>query len=293
MAERGRVRIGELSRRVGVSPELLRAWETRYGLVQPERTAGGLRLYSKEDERRVRAMRRQLAAGFSAAEAARLALRAPSSPASAEQLLSGLDSALSALDEPAAQVTLDRAFQSLDLETALAQVIVPFLHDLGERWAATERTVAQEHFASNVIGGRLRTLARGWGDGRGPRALLACPPGEQHELGLLCFGLLLRKRRWAITYLGAETPTADLATAVAEISPEVVVLGALLAQRFLDAAEGIRELSEDVRVAIGGPGASKALAQTLGAELLADDLVEAARALTDFDPTSAEQRTDG
>lgn len=280
MAEGGRLRIGELSRRVGVSPELLRAWETRYGLVDPERTPGGLRLYSSEDERRVREMRRQIATGLSAAEAARVALRPPAAQVSVEPLLSQLDRALTALDEPTAQATLDHTFESLDLETALGQVILPFLHDLGERWATAERSVGQEHFASNVVGGRLRTLARGWGDGGGLRALLACPPGEQHELGLLCFGLLLCNRGWRIAYLGAETPTSDIATAIAELSPELVVLGSIDAQRFLDAADGIRELSTQARLAIGGAGASEALARSLGAELLADDLVAAARALT-------------
>ncbi|MBA3358136.1 MAG: cobalamin B12-binding domain-containing protein [Thermoleophilaceae bacterium] len=279
MAEDGRLRIGELSKRVGVSPELLRAWETRYGLVNPERTPGGLRLYSKDDERRVREMRRQIAAGLSAAEAARVALRALAAPVSVERLRSDLDSTLTALDEPAAQASLDRTFQSLDLETALGQVILPFLHDLGERWAATERSVGQEHFASNVIGGRLRALARGWGDGDGPCALLACPPGEQHELGLICFGLLLREREWRIAYLGAETPPADIATAISELSPELVVLGAISAQRFLDAADGIRTLSAQTRLAIGGAGASKALARSLEAELLAEDLIAAARAM--------------
>jgi len=280
MADSARLRIGELSKRVGVSPELLRAWETRYGLVDPERTPGGLRLYSEEDERRVREMRRQIAAGLSAAEAARVALRASAPPLSVERLLSDLDRTLTALDEPAAQATLDRTFDLLELETALAQVVLPFLHDLGERWATTERSVGQEHFASNVIGGRLRALGRGWGDGDGPRALLACPPGEQHELGLLCFGLLLRNRGWTIAYLGAETPTSDIATAIAELSPELVVLGAMGAQRFLDAADGLRALSEQARLAIGGAGASKALARSLGAELLADNLVAAARTVS-------------
>jgi methanogenic corrinoid protein MtbC1 len=196
-----------------------------------------------------------------------------------ERLLGDLDVALTALDEPAAQTTLDRTFESLDLETALAQVVLPFLHELGERWAATERSVAQEHFASNVIGGRLRALGRGWGDGEGPRALLACPPGEQHELGLLCFGLLLRQRGWRIAYLGAETPTSDLSGAVAELSPELVVLGAIGAQRFLDASDGIRALSSTARLAIGGAGASDALARSLGTELLGGDLVAAARAV--------------
>jgi methanogenic corrinoid protein MtbC1 len=220
----------------------------------------------------------QIAAGLSAAEAARVTLGGPAGPISAERLLIDLDSALTALDEPAAQATLDHTFRSLDLEAALAQVILPFLRDLGERWAASERSVAQEHFASNVIGGRLRDLARGWGAGDGRCALLACPSGEQHELGLLCFGLLLRDRGWRIAYLGAETPTSDLATAIAELSPELVVLGAMGAQRFMDVADGIRELSSQVRLAIGGAGASKNLARSLGAELLADDLVTAVRA---------------
>lgn len=276
----GRLRIGELSKRVGASPELLRAWETRYGLVHPERTPGGLRLYSKQDERRVKEMQRQIAAGLSAAEAARVALRASPMPVPVEEVLTQLDQALTALNEPAAQATLDRTFASLDLETALGQVVLPFLRDLGERWATTERTVAQEHFASNVIGGRLRTLARGWGDGDGAQVLLACPPGEQHELGLLCFGLLMRERGWKISYLGAETPTPDVATAIADLSPELVVLGSIHAQRFLDAADGIRALSGQARLAIGGAGASSALAESLGAELLDGDLVSAARALS-------------
>jgi len=279
MAESGRLRIGELSRRVGVSPELLRAWETRYGLVDPDRTPGGLRLYSKEDERRVLVMRRQIAAGLSAAEAARVALEVPAVPVSPDAIVRGLDEALTALDEPAAQILLDRAFGSLALETSLGEVVIPFLHELGVRWATTDRTIAQEHFASNVIGGRLRALSRGWGDGSGSLALLACPSGEEHDLGMLCFGLLLHERGWRIVYLGAQTPTAELAGVVAEIAPDVVVLGAIGAQRFLDAADAIRSLAARTRVAIGGAGATAALAALLGVEFLPGDLVAAARVL--------------
>jgi DNA-binding transcriptional MerR regulator len=286
MAEGGRLRIGELSRRVGVSPELLRAWETRYGLIDPERTAGGLRLYSGEDELRVREMRRQIAAGLSAAEAARLALRVSGEPVPADQLLGDLDAALTALDEPAAQRTLELTFDSLDVDAALAHVILPFLHDLGEQWAAGERSIGQEHFASNVIEGKLRGLARGWGEGDGPRALLACPPGEQHDLGLLCFGLLLRARGWTIAYLGAQTPPSELASTSAELEPDLVVLGATEPGRFVDSGEAIRALSAQVRVALGGAGASEALAESLGAELLAGDPVAAAQAVSGAAPGS-------
>ena len=74
------------------------------------------------------------------------------------------------------------------------------------RWERGEASIAQEHFASSVLRGRLLGLARGWGLGFGPVALLACLPGEQHDLGLIAFGLALRARGWRIVYLGSDTP---------------------------------------------------------------------------------------
>ena len=278
----GRLRIGELSRRVGVSPELLRAWEMRYGIVRPQRSAGGLRLYSEADERRVRLMRERMAAGLSAAEAARLAQLEDDTPTGVvelSELVRELAGSFDALDEPAAQAALDRLFGSYSLESALAQVILPFLRRIGERWAAAELSVAHEHFATNVVGGRLRALARGWGQGVGPRAILACPPGEQHELGLLCFGLLLRDRGWRIAYLGAATPPEDIAAALEELPSAAVVLAATTPQPFVEARDGISALAARARVTIGGAGASQALAEALGAELLADDVVRGAAGL--------------
>jgi MerR family transcriptional regulator, light-induced transcriptional regulator len=285
MAESGRVRIGELSRRVGESPELLRAWETRYGLVAPERTPGGLRLYSDEDERRVRLMRHHIDAGLSASEAARLAKLAddpqPGVPSTTlAEIEITLERSFDALDEPAAQAALDRLFMACGLRQALDEVILPLLHRLGARWAAAQVSVAQEHFASNIIGGRLRALARGWGHGVGPRAILAAPPGELHELGLLCFGLALRERGWRITYLGADSPLADITDALDGLSPVIVVLAAMTPQRFLDSADAVTALAAQVRVGLAGAGASAALANRLGAESLAGELMEVAAALT-------------
>ena len=282
MDAEGRLRIGELGRRLGVSPELLRAWETRYGIVHPQRTAGGLRLYSEADERRVRVMRERMAAGLSAAEAARLAKldEAPTPALDQSEFVPELERSFDALDEPAAQAALDRLFASFSLESALAQVILPFMRRVGERWAVGELSVAHEHFAANVVGGRLRALARGWGQGVGPRALLACPPGEQHELGLLCFGLLLREHGWRITYLGAATPPDDIAAALGDLESAIVVLSAIAPERFVEARQGISALAGRTRVAIGGAGASEALAGALGAELLPDDVVRGAAGLT-------------
>ena len=285
MTESGRLRIGELSKRVGESPELLRAWETRYGLVTPERTPGGLRLYSERDEQRVRVMRHHINAGLSASEAARMAKLADEPPAEEPPAkLAAFDEALQssfdALNEPAAQAVLDRLLITFGLRQALRGVILPFLHRLGQRWADAQATVAQEHFASNVIGGRLRSLARGWGEGVGPLAVLACPPGELHELGLVSFGLTLRERGWRIAYLGADTPLRDIATILSELSPAIVVLAAVTPERFLDSTNEIRTLATQTRVGLAGAGASAALAQNLNAESLAGELVHVAETLT-------------
>lgn len=284
MTDGPRLRIGEFSRRVGVSPEVLRAWETRYGLLRPERSGGGLRLFSEQDERRVQLMLENLAAGMPASEAARLALR--SRPASAHQpaqacleIERALTEGIEALDEPTTQAALDLLLETFALPQALSQVILPFLRRLGERWAAAEISVAQEHFASNVIGGRLRALARGWGSGVGPRAVLACQPGERHDLGLLCFGLVLRERGWRITYLGADTPLRDTVAVCGELAPAIVVLCAVNRERFRRSADEIAALSKGRRVAIAGAGATAALAAQMGVELLAGDAVGEAAAL--------------
>ena len=148
------LRIGELSRRTGVRPELLRAWERRYGLLRPSRTDGGFRLYSPADERRVSLMRSHLQHGMSAAEAARLTLTEadvdgrghdePILQRRAQELREALDD----LDESAAQTTLDSVLAEFAPETVLANLVLPYLRELGERWASGEASVGQEHFAS-------------------------------------------------------------------------------------------------------------------------------------------------
>jgi DNA-binding transcriptional MerR regulator/methylmalonyl-CoA mutase cobalamin-binding subunit len=284
MSGRPRIRIGELSRRVGVSPELLRAWETRYGLLSPERTAGGLRLFSEEDVKRVQSMCAHIAAGIPASEAARLANfdersgRAGDEHA-AEEIEEQLGRAVLALDDGLAQSALDRLFAALPLQRAMAEVILPFLSRVGESWAASRMSVAQEHFASNVIGARLRGLTSGWGVGVGPRAILACPSGERHDLGLLCFGLALHEHGWRITYLGADTPLVDVAASLDELEPTIVVLCATSPEPLRDAREEIAALRSSTRVAAGGAGATWALAEELDLEYLGGDPIAEAGTL--------------
>jgi len=277
------LRIGELSRRTGVNPALLRAWERRYGLIEPERTAGGFRLYSERDERRVRAMVEHIAGGVAAAEAARLALEDTAEAATATAA-SGpepeLVVALLSFDETAAQAALDRLLAEYSRETVLVEHVLPVLHDLGEGWAGGEVSVAQEHFASGLLRGRLLGLARGWDGGAGPRAILGCPPGELHDLGLVTFGLLLRELGWRITMVGADTPLETLRSAAVALRPNAVVLAATTEERFVDAAAEIGDLASVAAVAIGGAGATETAAALTGVRALSLDPVRAAAQLS-------------
>ena len=282
------LRIGELSRRLGVSDHALRAWERRYGLLRPVRTAGGYRLYSEADFERVRRMQAYLAQGLSAAEAARAAIdgEPPAGtgadggwPAPRDGLTDAgatLVAALDKFDEPAAQAVLDRLLGTLTVETVLRDVVLPYLRALGDRWQRGEASVAQEHFASNVIRGRLAGLARGWGHGHGPRAILACVPDELHDIALLAFGIVLNRNGWRIEYLGASTPVDDLIRLAHLHRPDLIVLVGTRPERFDGLTDDFVRLARIAPIALAGSGATPAVAAAVGARLLTDDPVTAA-----------------
>jgi MerR family transcriptional regulator, light-induced transcriptional regulator len=304
--DRAVLRIGELARRLGVSQDVLRAWERRYGLLKPVRTAGGFRLYTWVDEQRVRRMQAHLATGLAAAEAARAALDEDGEPsvvaAAAEisgeaavepayapppptdrglaHLTGELRRALDAFDEPAAEAALDRLFADFTVETVLREVLLPYLRELGDRWALNEIGVATEHFASNVLRARLASFARGWGQGRGPCAVLACPPGELHDLPLLAFGIVLHRNGWRVVYLGADTPLADLGRTVEERRPETVVLAAVTIERFQQSIPDLATLARSAPLRLAGAGATATVADAVGATVLAGDPVTEAQRLT-------------
>jgi DNA-binding transcriptional MerR regulator/methylmalonyl-CoA mutase cobalamin-binding subunit len=276
------VRIGELSRRVGVPVESLRAWERRYGLLAPSRTPGGFRLYGEDDVARVLAMRAHLNAGVSAAEAARRALAeevavtaAPAPVADASELVAALDR----FDETGAQRAFDRLLAALTLDVVLRDVLVPYLHDLGERWEYGQATVAQEHFASNLLRGRLMALARVWDRGGGPRALLACAEGELHDLPLLAFGLVLREHGWRISYLGADTPVASVVEAARTLAPDAVVVSGTTSGALQAIATRLREVALAAPLYLAGAAADPHVARRAHGTYLAGDPVSAAEAL--------------
>ncbi len=181
-AANGYLRIGELSRRSGVSTELLRAWERRYGLLRPTRSEGGFRLYSPQDEHRVAVMRDHLKRGLSAAQAARMTLeeadRRPDDAPALARGADGLREALDGLDETAAHAAIDRLLSNLSLETVLGDVILPYLRELGRPLGARRGVGCRRAFRQQPPPGAAPRPRPRLGSGcRSPRSPGLCAGG--------------------------------------------------------------------------------------------------------------------
>jgi len=288
-----------------VPPATLRAWEQRYAVLRPQRSAGGLRLFSEEDELRIRSMRAHMREGLSAAEAAGAAL-AGEAPASsralpvaggagsagsasgasgASELDAGarlLSDALARLDRDAARQALDRLLAGFSFETVAREVLLPYLVDVGARWRGGEATIAEEHLATHVLRARMLALGGGVVTDSGPRAVLACPPGERHDIALVILSVALERRGWRITLLGTDTPIASVAQAAEVTDADCVVIAATATPRLTSVRDELQALALERTLLLAGPGSSEELAHGIGARHLAGDPVAGAAALAEL-----------
>src|SRR4051794_25846074 len=281
------MRIGEISQRTGVTPDVLRAGNPRSGLLPPRPPDGRPPLSSAAEEPRVGLMQRYIAQGLSTAQAAemvtaaRLTVRPGQalaiSPVEVAEAHREMQASLDRFDETSAQRALEKLFGTYSALTVVRDVMMPYLHEVGERWSTGHVSIAQEHFATNFLHARLLAFARGWDRGLGPRALLACAPGEQHTFGLISFGVALHQLGWRITYLGADCTVAMVEEAAAHVEPELVVVVAAMPERIAAIADDLRTLGRQRRTAIAGAGASAAVCAQIGIRRLAGDPVTAAQ----------------
>jgi len=233
--------------RSGLTPEVLRAWERRYGVVAPSRSATGRRLYSDADVARLRLMREATAAGRRIGELAVLPAgkldrlvagdRAAALPAAdaagGVALLAESLTAATALDGHRLEAALSRALIDLSAETFVDRVAAPLMRELGERWLRGELTPAHEHLASAVLRRVLGEVTRNLlARATGPRLVVATPAGQHHEIGAMIAALVAALAGWRVTYLGPDLPAADLARAAREVGAAAIALSLTM----LDAA---------------------------------------------------------
>jgi DNA-binding transcriptional MerR regulator len=252
--------IAALAARTGVAPDTLRKWEQRYHILQPSRTPGGQRRYSERDVARVEWLRERLGEGYRISEAASLLGEAVEPARSKEDQVRAMLASLDRGEAAEIGVRLDQAFALNGVEETLEGIVRPLLETVGERWERGELSVADEHLVSEAVRSRLGHLLGDVGGGVRGVAVLACAPGERHELGLMMATIALRRDGWKVFYLGSDTPVAD-----------ALALARRVSARFLgwsvsapEPADALRP-AEDVALVVGGAEATAQLAKRLGA----------------------------
>jgi MerR family transcriptional regulator, light-induced transcriptional regulator len=216
--------IRNVSEMTGIPSVTIRAWENRYGLVNPVRTAGGHRLYGLQDiETLIAARAIMRERGLSIGAAARMLL-AKSEPGSAandgeagsssdliDDYVRRLHASLVAMKNARSHETLDCAFSRLSFENVLCRILVPVMRRICEAWESGKIDAAQEHFATQLLLQRCNPFLRLLPvDPELPRAAAFCPEGEQRHLNLMLFALFLRKHGFEVVYLGPHTPLSGL-----------------------------------------------------------------------------------
>lgn len=220
------------ARMTGLAPATLRAWEKRYGIPRPLRTETRYRLYSDADIEQIRWMKARVEEGVSPHQAAQLArdrppeaepvvpeprLPVPVPPEPAAGASGSLDlagrlrAACLAFDENRARAVVREAASVLSPARIMREVILRAVADIGRGWELGRATVAQEHFASQYARSFAERLLDVYPQPEDlPAVVLACAPGELHELGLLTLAVELRSRAVPVIYLGQDVPVRDV-----------------------------------------------------------------------------------
>lgn len=237
-----------LVRETGISADLVRAWERRYGMPMPQRSRGGHRLYSQQDIEMVKWLLARQEDGLTISRAVALwreieakgrdplaEYRAPAPeinlPVDGDTRVDDLRSrwleACLNFDGIRAEEVLNQAFALYPVETVCSEVLQKGLHLIGGHWYEGKVSVQQEHFATAQAIRRLEALILATPHPtREKTLLLGCPSGEWHTFPVLMMMLFLRRRGLKVIYLGADIPAEQLEETAEAIRPDLIVLSA-------------------------------------------------------------------
>jgi MerR family transcriptional regulator, light-induced transcriptional regulator len=269
--------ISVVAERTGLSPDLLRVWERRYGVVEPGRDQSGRRLYSDSDIERLKLLSQATAGGrsigqlleLSTAELAELtrsdeaARWRPSRPVDGETEESFVDRAFrrtTVLDGAGLEAELSRAAAVVGAGRFMDAVVSPLCRRIGDGWHGGEVSIAQEHMATRVVQRVMgRLLASLPVESGAATVVVATASGDRHEIGALLAAGAAALEGWRVTYLGADLPASEIAAAATDVGARVVALSSVYPDG--DSLEReLRTLREllpaDVELVVGGPGIS-------------------------------------
>lgn len=265
--------------RTGLTPDLLRAWEKRYGAVAPVRSAGGQRHYSDADVERLTLLVRATQGGRQIGQVAPLdndALRAvieaderaaalnrapPSDGPAPESFLSRALMAVEEFDGYALEQTLRTAALRLPADDVLDQVIGPLLFTIGSLWHQGQLQPANEHLATTTIRRVLTWMGEVTAPPAGaPVVIIGTPAGHVHELGAMLAATTAAGNGWRVVYLGASLPAEELARAAKQVKASAVALSIVYPTGDAGVAGELRRLRANLGagmgLVVGGSGAS-------------------------------------
>lgn len=269
--------ISVVAERTGLSRDVLRVWERRYGVVEPTRSAGGQRLYSDEDIDRFRLLAAatrggrniSLVAGLDADELTRLVAEdeaerpAPAPSGAVGSHEQSIDDALArtrALDGKGLDRALRLGMARHGLPVFLDELVPDLMRRIGDEWAAGRLTVAHEHLASEAVLAIISEAMRAVPEvSSAPRLLVATPAGERHAVGAALAGASGVLAGWGVAYLGVDVPAADIVAAAATTEAQAVAMSLVYAENPGDAERELRavraQLPAGIPLIVGGAGA--------------------------------------
>jgi len=285
-----------VSRRTGLTADVLRVWEKRYAVVEPGRSEGGRRLYSDDDVERLRLLHRASEVGRRIGRVAELStdeLRTmvrederqearvrgsqPSAAGSPDQHLAVAWQAVENFDPKGLESALMRATIALSAPGLIDDVAAPLLQRIGESWAHGELRPGNEHLASAVMRQVLSSLVASCSpEMEAPRIVVATPSGQIHEFGALFAAAVAASEGWRVLYLGTDLPGEDIAQVAEETGADAIALSLVYPPSDRRTSAAIETLGSTIAGAVavtaGGASAgsySDAL-EAAGAELVGD-----------------------
>lgn len=264
-------RIHRVAKLTGLSKDVIRVWERRYGLITPSRSSNRYREYSDEDVALLRFVKAQIEQGATIGGLATegreslLARMRLATPFIAEEqkphdhLLDDLMVLLDPIDKAGFERKLNGAVAVIPFEEAVRRILLPLQQRIGELWHQGHLSTAIEHYVTKLIQQKLFSVMSQLPVNEfGPRVLIACPEGETHEIGAQAVAYIAATRGCQVYYLGPNLPMSDLMTFCEKISPDLVLLSLTEVRSEAATLQQIKELEQLAArwpVAVGGQGA--------------------------------------
>ena len=264
-------RIHRVAKLTGLSKDVVRVWERRFGLVKPSRSANRYREYSDDDVALLRFLKGELERGQTIGALAvegresllqRMRVSSSSLPEELkphDNLIDELVSHLDPLDRVRFEMKLNGAIAVIPFEEAVQRILLPLQRRVGELWHEGRVNVAVEHYVTKLIQQKLFSVMNQLPANEfGPRVLIACPEGESHEIGAQAAAYIAATRGCHVYYLGPNLPIPDLQAFCERVKPDLVLLS--LTEIKSDAAarhlfQELKALATRWPVAVGGEGA--------------------------------------